>query len=1832
MIVYPCDRKMNVLGMVTDQINNNISISNDKRTEELEYASTVLSLDISYDNSSRSKARELFKVGNYLLVHFSDRDDYYTIIDSEDDYKNNAINIYCENCGLDLLNEVAGDYEANTEYNIAHYINTYIYDTGFEIKINELGDSVKKRLSFNSGETLTSRVLTIANEFEAELDYTFEIEDLSIIHKYINIYKKRGNEDQNVELRLNREIDNIICTESISELVTALSMVTGDTPEGQNDPINLINYEYDDGDVYVDKPSGWVFSRKGLENWSRYLSETGTDVGHIVGTFSYSTTDRKILCDKAVEELKKKSKPKTEYDIELSYLPDNVNVGDTVLVSDEDGNIYITARLTKIERSEINDEVTVTFGDFEAKEPTVAQQLKDLADQFNKVVQQRPLYTWFAYADDADGTGISLEPGDKKYLGVSYNKLQEEVDISDPSIFTWSLIQGPQGDKGDAGEAGATGPQGPQGEKGDVGPQGPQGEKGDTGPQGPQGIQGPQGPQGIQGPAGENGQTTYFHIKYSSVSNPQSANQMTETPSAYIGTYVDYNEEDSNDPNDYTWSRFQGEKGTQGIPGQNGTDGKTSYLHIKYSNDGGITFTDNDGEDVGDYLGVYIDFTAQDSSDVNSYTWAKIKGETGAQGIPGPSGADGTSSYFHIRYSQNANGNPMTESAVNALYMGVCVTTSAIAPSSYTEYQWSKIKGDKGEQGIQGLNGEDGQSSYLHIKYSDNGTSFTANNGETPGKYIGTYVDFNPTDSTVFNDYTWVKIEGPQGVQGPKGDDGVQYYTWLKYADTPISGMSDNPAGKDYIGLAYNKTTPTESSKYSDYTWSKIKGEKGDQGIQGPSGDDGHTLYTWIKYATSASGANMSDNPTNKTYIGLAYNKTTATESNNPNDYQWSLIKGDKGDTGDKGDKGDPGQDGADGNGIANIVEYYQVSTSNTTAPSSWLQTVPTLTKTNKYLWNYEKITYTNGSSFETKKRVIGVYGDKGDTGAQGPQGNKGETGAIGPQGPQGETGATGNGIKNITNYYLASTLSTGITTSTSGWTTTIQSPTTSKKYLWNYEKITYTNGQSDNTTPCIIGTYGEKGDTGATGPQGPQGNPGQDGADGNGISNIVEYYQVSTSNTVAPSSWLQTVPTLTATNKYLWNYEKITYTNGSSFKTKKRVIGVYGDKGNTGATGPQGPQGDKGETGNTGATGNGISSIVNYYLVSSLSSGVTTSTSGWSTTIKTTTTTKKYLWNYEKITYTNGQSVNTTPCIIGTHGATGATGPQGPQGAAGSAGKGISSITEYYLATTASSGVTTSTGGWTTTIQSITSSKRYLWNYEVVKYTDSSTTTITPRIIGVYGNTGATGATGPQGPQGNKGDTGAQGPQGVAGNGISSITNYYLATTASSGVTTSTSGWTTTIQSITTSKKYLWNYEVIRYTNGSNTTTTPHIIGVYGNTGATGPQGPQGNKGNTGAQGVSVASTVRYYKLSTSTPSKPTSRPPSGWTTTEPSYTAGSTNSLYFTDLTIYSNATYAYSDVSKSSSYEAAKQAYQQAQEAKKTATNFIEYNTSDGLILGNKTNGTFKGYRSQITANRYIIKDESNRECASYGANIVELGKQSTSALIKLCQGLATIGLASADDFETVTPGVLVDKYLQMLSDNIRLKGSNVVSVYQGDKIATHTAQENGLMMSYENALQLYSVLLEGLSDGNEGIRRGSEIVISPMAINANGQNEIILESKNITLIGSGESGSVGITPTVTINGELSYKNRLYMVSGSVVKNVNGDSVIVHTWSQIQEMFKNLYGFTPEMTVYLGVSFTNGDGAAHAQHTEGSTWLGSNLYCTWDGLKSGTMRINYAYFYNP
>ena len=138
-------------------------------------------------------------------------------------------------------------------------------------------------------------------------------------------------------------------------------------------------------------------------------------------------------------------------------------------------------------------------------------------------------------------------------------------------------------------------------------------------------------------------------------------------------------------------------------------------------------------------------------------------------------------------------------------------------------------------------------------------------------------------------------INGTDGVPGTPGKDGKTYYTWIRYADDAQgNGISNDPTGKAYIGLAYNKETAVESNNPSDYKWSDIKGEPG---VPGAVGADGKTYYTWIAYSDNADGSGMYQQPNDNTkYIGIAVNKETATESSNPADYTWSQFKGDKGD------------------------------------------------------------------------------------------------------------------------------------------------------------------------------------------------------------------------------------------------------------------------------------------------------------------------------------------------------------------------------------------------------------------------------------------------------------------------------------------------------------------------------------------------------------------------------------------------------------------------------------------------------------------------------------------------------------------------------------------------------------------------------------------------------------------------------------------------------------------------------------------------------------------------------------------------------------------------
>ena len=255
--------------------------------------------------------------------------------------------------------------------------------------------------------------------------------------------------------------------------------------------------------------------------------------------------------------------------------------------------------------------------------------------------------------------------------------------------------------------------------------------------------------------------------------------------------------------------------GVNGTPGTPGADGKTPYFHVKYSNDGGKTFTDNNGEKAGSYIGTYTDHIEKDSNIVSDYTWVKIEGK------------DGVSPTITVTKEN-----------------GVVTIVTKDGSHTYTQ----KIL--DGMNGTPGANGTNGQTTYFHLKYSnDGGKTFTSNNGEDVGSYIGTYTDFVKEDSDTPSDYTWVKIKGENGKDGKDGINGTngkgisEIHTYYQ-ANNQTSGIYAYSSG-----WSEAFTAPNSSSKYL-WTYQKTIYNDGSSestsphiiGTYGKDGKDGSTL------------------------------------------------------------------------------------------------------------------------------------------------------------------------------------------------------------------------------------------------------------------------------------------------------------------------------------------------------------------------------------------------------------------------------------------------------------------------------------------------------------------------------------------------------------------------------------------------------------------------------------------------------------------------------------------------------------------------------------------------------------------------------------------------------------------------------------------------------------------------------------------------------------------------------------------------------------------------------------------------------------------------------
>lgn len=314
-----------------------------------------------------------------------------------------------------------------------------------------------------------------------------------------------------------------------------------------------------------------------------------------------------------------------------------------------------------------------------------------------------------------------------------------------------------------------------------------------------QGIDGTDGIDGINGRDGRDGSSNYVHIKYSAYPNPTDS-QISEVPSDYIGICVNDVIKDPDTANSYTWSKFVGKDGEDGIPGKNG------YVHFAYamSADGKEGFSKSEFTGA-TYIGVYSDNIQADSGNYKDYAWSLIKGADGKTPVKGVDYFDGVSSYLWIRYATDANGSGMTTTPSSTTkYIGTASTTTSTAPTAASAYKWSKYVGE---------NGTPGENGYVHIAYADSADGKTGFNTTVGAdkKYIGQYTDNIEADSTDPTKYTWSLIKGADvTITSTK----IEYIATTEKSTTPPESVELITSGG--LSLVDNSSRTFVTNKWSD--------------------------------------------------------------------------------------------------------------------------------------------------------------------------------------------------------------------------------------------------------------------------------------------------------------------------------------------------------------------------------------------------------------------------------------------------------------------------------------------------------------------------------------------------------------------------------------------------------------------------------------------------------------------------------------------------------------------------------------------------------------------------------------------------------------------------------------------------------------------------------------------------------------------------------------------------------------------------------------------------------------------------------------------------------
>ncbi|HGJ9703047.1 TPA: phage tail protein [Streptococcus pneumoniae] len=892
---------------------------------------TVFKKSIKSDNALQ-KAYSYLNERAWVSFKYHGKSFLFNIMQVEEDEQ--TIKCYCENLNLELINEIANPYKANKAMSFAEYceVMDLLNHTRLSIGINEISD-YKRTLEWEGQETKLARLLSLANKFNAEIEFDTQLEADSTIKKFsVNIYHENDEKHQGVgRIRSDIQLKYGKNVKSIRRKVDKTGIFNTIRPTGKRrvkngkgeeveeivtlKGLDAWSVKNDRGIVEFYQRNESLYAPISMQLYPSTFSHGTADDQWTRKDFSYDTDDPKELHRLGYNELKKHCYPAITYEVDGFV---DADIGDTVKAYDDDFSpfLIVKARVTdqKISFSNPTNNKTI-FSNFKALE----NQLSDgIQEAFERLFEAAKPYTIKLSTDNGvifkNQIGQSLvtptlyKGGKPVVVGVTWRwALDGEVttgmtylvrgsNVTDTVTLTVAAYIGNKEVAVDEISL----------------------------------VNVADGKLGTPGTPGRDGRTPYVHTAWANNATGTDGFSLDSSINKlYIGIYTDFEPNDSTDPKKYKWAKVKGDKGDkgekgepgqrgldglqgargeQGLPGRNGADGRTQYTHIAYSNsaDGTKDFSVSASDRA--YIGMYVDFNSADSNTPSDYNWTLVKGSDGANGVAGKAGTDGRTPYLHIAYATSNNGSQgfSTTDSTNKTYIGTYTDYTQADSTDYRVYKWTLIKGADGT-GISNVT-----NYYLATTVSTGITRTSAGWTTTPQpitsdkRYLwnyrvelytnGTSKTTEPTVIGVHGDKGERGLQGLQGLQGargeqgipgPRGADGRTQYTHMAYADNATGGgFSQTNTDKAFVGV-YIDFNPTDSRNPADYRWTRWKGRDGANGVAGRAGADGRTPYVHFAYSENADGSGLTMTDNGQRYFGH-YSDYEKPDSSDKTKYKWA--------------------------------------------------------------------------------------------------------------------------------------------------------------------------------------------------------------------------------------------------------------------------------------------------------------------------------------------------------------------------------------------------------------------------------------------------------------------------------------------------------------------------------------------------------------------------------------------------------------------------------------------------------------------------------------------------------------------------------------------------------------------------------------------------------------------------------------------------------------------------------------------------------------------------------------------------------------------------------